>query len=128
MDVDFMTLNNPKLKIFIFPEFIINSRAILQRFVEIHQFHVILLFFKQMLNKHVLNKSTYTLLDPSSKYMYFSWNNFCQHKLLGFVDQCVLQVYIILNHFHSNMCMVMELCTRLCLCPWTFISKIWTFE
>jgi len=63
----------------------------------------------------------------------FSWF-FCQHKLFGFVDQCVFFQNFMLfsftnfkgsvkfwNHFRFNLCMAMELCTWPCLCPLSFI-------
>ena len=34
------------------------------------------------------------------KYVDFSWKTFCQHKLLGFGDQCVSQMFI--NFFSQN--------------------------
>ena len=74
---------------FIILEFVINLRASLQSFVGKHQFNVILSCFKQLLENYVVNISTCTLLALSSTYVNFSWKTFGQHKLLGFVDQCV---------------------------------------
>ena len=79
---------------FIFLEFIIYLRASSQNFVENHQFNVILSYFKQNLDNslvqyHLLAHHLHHLL----KYVDFSWNIFCHHKLLGFVDQYVLNVY-----------------------------------
>ena len=44
--------------IFMFLEFIINLRATLQKFVEKHQFNVILSCFKQILDNYVFNISS----------------------------------------------------------------------
>ena len=43
---------------FIFLEFIINLRATMQKFVENHQFNIILSYFKQFLDDYVLKKTS----------------------------------------------------------------------
>ena len=56
---------------------------------------------------------TCTLLAPSSKICRFFLKFFCQHELLGFVDQGgFLNVYKFFLH------MELELCTWPCLCPY----------
>ena len=56
LDVDFMTLTNLELEFsFIFLEFIIYLRATSQNFVENHQFNIILMYFKQILDSHLFN-------------------------------------------------------------------------
>ena len=82
---------------FIFLEFIINLRATLQNFVEKYQFNVILSCFKQILDNYMFNISTCTLLAPSSKICRLFLKKNCQHKLLGFVDQCVFQMFMIFS-------------------------------
>jgi hypothetical protein len=70
----------------------------------------------------VLNIPTCTLLALSSNICRLFLKKNCQHKLLGFVDQCVVQlfmiffvtkfkvsIYIALNHSHLNLSKVMEL-------------------
>ena len=56
LDIDFMTLTILMLEFsFIFIEFIIYLRAPSQNFVENHQFHVILPYFKQICDNHLFN-------------------------------------------------------------------------
>ena len=56
LDVDFMTLTILNLEFsFTFLKFIIYLRASSQNFVEIHQFNMILSYFKQILDNHVFN-------------------------------------------------------------------------
>ena len=56
LDVDFMTLTIFELKFsFIFLELVIYLRASSQNFGEVHQFNVILLYFKQILDNHWFN-------------------------------------------------------------------------
>ena len=52
---------------FMFLEFTLNLRASLQKFVEKHQFYVILSCFMQIFHNYLSNISTCTLLAPSSK-------------------------------------------------------------
>ena len=54
--VDFMTLTILKLEFsFIFLEFIIYLRVSSQNFVKNHQFNVILSYFKEILDNHLVN-------------------------------------------------------------------------
>jgi hypothetical protein len=63
-----MTLNIMKLEFFLtFLEFIVNLRASLQKFVEQHEFDVILSYFKQMLDNYVFNIPICTMLALPSK-------------------------------------------------------------
>ena len=53
---------------FIFLNFFITLRVLLQKFVEKYQFDVIFSYFKrQILDNYVFKIPTYTLLAPSSK-------------------------------------------------------------
>ena len=73
---------------FFFPlELIIYLRALLQKIVENHQFNVILSYLNVGKCRH-LNKNSY--LHHLLKYVDFSWNCYCHHKLLGFVNQHVV--------------------------------------
>ena len=58
-----------------------------------YQFNAIVSFFRQILKSNVFNISTCTLFAMSSKLCRYSFSNFfCQHKLLGFVGQCVSEM------------------------------------
>ena len=48
-----------------------NLKAILQNLVEKHQFYVILLYFKQLLDNYMFKTPTSTLLAPFSKISIF---------------------------------------------------------
>ena len=74
---------------FIILECIINSRAPLQNFVEKNPFILILSCLEHILDNDMFNIPTCTLLALYCKVCKNFLNFFCQHKLLGFVDQCV---------------------------------------
>ena len=94
LDIDFMTLTILNLEFsFIFLEFIISLRASSQNFVENHQFNIIILYFKQILDNHLFNMITY--LPRLLQYVDFSWNLFCHHTLLGFVNHYVFKMSMI---------------------------------
>ena len=52
-------------------------------FLENHKLYVILSYFKYILDNHLFN---ITYLHHLLKYVDFSWNFFCHHELLAFVD------------------------------------------
>ena len=79
------------------------------------------------LDNYVFSISICTPLAQPSKTCRLFLNFFCQHKLLGFVDQCAFQMLMVFfftkfkvsifsNHFHLNLCKVMDMCTWPCLC------------
>ena len=69
-----------------------------------HQFNVILLCFKQILDNYMFNISTCALLAPSSKICRLFLEFFCQHKLLALVDQCFFfQMFRIFPSQNANL-------------------------
>ena len=80
-----------------FLQFIIRSRALFQEFVEKNLYYYISSCFKQISNNYVFNISTCTLQAPFVKICRLFLKTNCQHKLLGFVDQCVSKMFMILS-------------------------------
>ena len=87
---------------FIFLEFVTILRASLQNFVEKHQFDISLSCFKQILDNYVFNISTCTLLPLSFEICRRFLKKNRQHKLLGFVDQCIFHFLVISTHTHTH--------------------------
>lgn len=75
----------------IFLKFIINLRALLLMFVEKHQFDVIVSYYKQYMIIACLIGLLAHYLHRLLEYVDFHYF-FCQHKLLGYVDQCGFQM------------------------------------
>ena len=105
-------------------EFIILSRSLPIFFKEI----INSIWFYHILDKFLTITCSMSPIALSSNICIFSWDCLCQHKLLGFVEQLFLKClwssfhkiqsyYIILNHFHLNMCEDQGISTLPCLHP-----------
>ena len=90
--------------------------------------------FKQNFENYLFNITTSHSFALTSKICRFSWDWFCQHKLIAFVDQCGVKmfkillftkfkvsilcwIFLLVYHFHLNLCKDQELSTLLCLHP-----------
>ena len=69
----------------------------LQKFVVKHQFNVISSCSKQNLQNYTFNISTCTLLAPSSKICRSFLRFVFSTNIVGFVDQCVFQMFMIFS-------------------------------
>lgn len=122
---------------FLFLEFSMKLRASLQELIRKHPFNVILSCFKQMLYNYVFNIYIYIYLHYLLEYVDFSWIIFCQHKLLGCIDQRGFQMFMIFPPQNSKLVYSLKSLslkpmqcdgsgTWLCLHP--NISLIWQIE
>ena len=78
---------------FIFHDFVINSRASLQNFLE--NIKLIFFFTFYTISKKTCVQYTYlhTICINFKIYVHFFLKIICQHKLLDFVGQCVIQMF-----------------------------------
>ena len=91
----FHDLNYSEVGFLIFLELIICLRASSKNFVENHKFNVILSYFKQNLKMTCSISLTCTPLALSSKICRLLLEFVGHHKLFGFVDQYVFEMFMI---------------------------------
>ena len=110
LDIDFMTSNILKLEFFFhIPWIHYKVEGIVPYICRKKSNLCILSYFKQILDNYEFNICTYTLLAPSSKICRLFLKKYCQHTLLGFVGQCVFQMFMIFLSQKSNLVYSVEL-------------------